>query len=64
MVTFDTSDPPTNFGNVGQAMLTMFVLLSLENVPTYIQAGQEISDWTVLFYVSYVPVASFLILSL
>jgi voltage-gated sodium channel len=55
---------PANFGNVGQAMVTMFVLLTLENLPTYIERGQDLSDWTLLFYLSYVLVASFLIFNL
>jgi len=55
---------PANFGNVGQSMVTMFVLLTLENLPTYIEAGQELSDWTLLFFVSYVLLASFLIFNL
>ena len=55
---------PENFANVGQAMVTMFVLLTLENLPTYIAKGQELSDWTLLFYISYVMVASFLIFNL
>jgi voltage-gated sodium channel len=62
-VIFDRHDP-ANFGNVGQSMVTMFVLLTLENLPTYIEKGQELSDWTLLFYVSYVLVASFLIFNL
>lgn len=60
---FDEHDPQ-NFGNVGQAMITMFVLLTLENLPTYIEMGQELSDWTILFFVSYVLLASFLIFNL
>jgi voltage-gated sodium channel len=60
---FDEHDP-ANFGNVGQSMVTMFVLLTLENLPTYIEKGQDLSDWTLLFYVSYVLVASFLIFNL
>jgi len=55
---------PENFANVGQAMVTMFVLLTLENLPDYIGRGQALSDWTLLFYVSYVMVASFLIFNL
>ena len=55
---------PENFANVGQAMVTMFVLLTLENLPDYIARGQELSDWTLLFYISYVMVASFLIFNL
>jgi voltage-gated sodium channel len=55
---------PANFANVGQSMVTMFVLLTLENLPAYIERGQERSDWTLLFYVSYVLLASFLIFNL
>lgn len=55
---------PENFANVGQSMVTMFVLLTLENLPTYIEKGQALSDWTLLFYVSYVLLASFLIFNL
>jgi voltage-gated sodium channel len=62
-VIFDEHDPE-NYGDVGQAMVTMFVLLTLENLPVYIAKGQELSNWTLLFYVSYVLVASFLIFNL
>jgi voltage-gated sodium channel len=62
-VVFHDHDPK-NYGNVGQAMVTMFVLLTLENLPSYIETGQRLSDWTLLFYVSYVLVASFLIFNL
>lgn len=55
---------PANFANVGQAMVTMFVLLSLENLPTYIEMGQDLSDWTLVFFISYVLLASFLIFNL
>lgn len=55
---------PGNYGNVGQAMVTMFVLLSLENLPDSIATGQELSDWTLVFFISYVLLASFLIFNL
>jgi voltage-gated sodium channel len=55
---------PANYANVGQAMVTMFVLLTLENLPTYIETGQQLSDWTLLFYISYALLASFLIFNL
>jgi voltage-gated sodium channel len=55
---------PANFENIGQSMVTMFVLLTLENLPVYIERGQELSDWTLLFFVSYVLLASFLIFNL
>ena len=62
-VIFNEHDPE-NFTSIGRAMLTMFVLLTLENLPVYVEKGLELSDWTVLFYVSYVLVASFLIFNL
>jgi len=55
---------PEQFGTVGSAMITMFVLLTLENLPDYIAAGRDVSDWTLLFYLSYVLVASFLVFNL
>jgi voltage-gated sodium channel len=55
---------PANFEDIGQSMVTMFVLLTLEDLPAYIERGQELSDWTLLFYVSYVLLASFLIFNL
>jgi voltage-gated sodium channel len=62
-VIFDEHDPEA-YGTVGQAMLTMFILLTLENLPDSIERGMELSDWTVLFYVSYVLIAAFLIFNL
>jgi voltage-gated sodium channel len=55
---------PANFANIGQSMITMFVLLTLENLPVYIQKGQELSDWTIVFYVSYILIAAFLVFNL
>ena len=53
---------PEQYGNIGEAMLTMFILLSLENLPTYIEEGREAAgDWTIAFFVSYVLVAAFLV---
>ena len=54
-------DRVEGFANAGEAMLTMFVVLSLENLPAYIDDGRQVSDWTIPFYVSYVLVASFLV---
>ena len=60
-VIFD-DELPEQYGNIGEAMLTMFVLLSLENLPTYIEEGREAAgDATILFFISYVLVASFLV---
>ena len=55
---------PADWGNIGDAMLTLFVLLSLESLPDMIDQGLEVSDWTILYYVSFVLVASFLLLNI
>jgi voltage-gated sodium channel len=55
---------PANFPDIGQAMVTMFVLLTLENLPEMIESGQALSDWTLVFYISYVLLAAFLVFNL
>lgn len=45
-------------------MLTLFVLLSLENLPDLIQQGMELSPWTLVYYISYVIVTAHLLLNI
>ncbi len=60
---FDTHDPE-RFGNVGYAMLNLFVMLSLENLPDNIEMGRELSEWTVVYFVSFTLLAVFLLFNL
>jgi len=62
-ILFSAHDP-AHYGNVGQAMLTMFVMLTLENLPENVAMGQEVSHWSILFFVSYALIMSFLIFNL
>ena len=55
---------PKEWGSVGQAMLTLFILLSMENLPTQIQQGQVVSSWTLIYFVSYVLIAAFLLVNI
>lgn len=55
---------PKQFGNIGEAMLTMFEVLTLENLPDFIDTGRAVSDWAIPFYVSYALLASFLVFNL
>jgi voltage-gated sodium channel len=55
---------PAHYGDVGQAMLTLFVMLTLENFPDNVAMGQQVSNWTVLFFISYAVIMSFLIFNL
>jgi voltage-gated sodium channel len=55
---------PQQYGTVGEAMLTLFVTLTLENLPGQIALGRRLSDWTILYFVSYALVAAFLIFNI
>lgn len=56
-------DYPADYGNIGRAVLTLFVLLSLETLPDAIDAGRAVGDWTLLYFVSYVLIASYLLVN-
>ncbi|MEH1165383.1 ion transporter [Micromonospora sp. CPCC 205539] len=55
---------PDRFGTVGQAMLTLFLLLSLDGITDALQAGREVTGWAVVFYVSYMVSACYLLTNL
>ncbi|MEJ7798263.1 MAG: ion transporter [Solirubrobacteraceae bacterium] len=55
---------PAQYGSIGEAMLTLFVTLTLENLPDQLALGRELSDWTIIYFVSYALVAAFLIFNI
>jgi voltage-gated sodium channel len=55
---------PANWGDIGEAMLTLFVLLTLENFPIYLERGMEIHPWSWVYFVSFALVAAFLVLNM
>ena len=54
---------PEHWGTIGDAMLTMFVLLTLENFPLYMDEGMEVHRWSWIFFVSFILVAAFVVLN-
>jgi voltage-gated sodium channel len=54
---------PEEWGTIGDAMLTMFVLLTLENFPAYMERGMDVHPWSWVFFVSFVLVAAFIVLN-
>ena len=44
-------------------MLTLFVMLTLENFPRLMDAGMAIHPWSWLFFVSFVLVAAFIVIN-
>lgn len=55
---------PDEWGNIGTAMMTLFILLTLENFPTYLDAAQTVSPFATVFFLSYVLIAAFVVLNL
>lgn len=55
---------PQQWGTVGTSMLTLFVLLTLENFPQYLQEAQAVSPFATVFFLSYVLVAAFVVFNL
>lgn len=55
---------PQNWGNIGDAMLTLFTMLTLENWPALLEAGQEIHPSSWIFFISYILIASFLVINI
>jgi voltage-gated sodium channel len=56
-------EDPERWGDIGQAMLTMFVLLTLENFPDVLQDGMDIEPWSWVFFVSFALLAAFILLN-
>ena len=54
---------PDEWGNIGRAMLTLFVMLTLENFPQYMDAAMEVEPWAWLYFVSFILVAAFIVLN-
>ena len=44
-------------------MLTLFVMLTLENFPIYMDAAMEVEPWAWLYFVSFILVAAFIVLN-
>lgn len=55
---------PHDWGNLTTAMLTLFVLLTLENFPVYLNEAAAVSPWGVAFFISYALLAAFIIFNL
>ncbi|GAA2331809.1 ion transporter [Streptomyces kunmingensis] len=61
-VFFGTADPE-HFGSIGRAVLTLFLLMTLDGLGDAVRAGLEISRWSIVFYASYVLIASFVLVN-
>ena len=53
----------SEWGTIGSAMLTLFVMLTLEDFPKYMYAGMDVHPWSWVYFVTFVLIAAFLILN-
>jgi voltage-gated sodium channel len=56
-------DLPERWGNIGAAMLTLVVLLTLENFPIYLEEGMDVYPLAWVYFVSFALVTAFILLN-
>ncbi len=54
---------PQDWGNIGRAMLSLFVLLTLEDFPRFMERAMEVHPWSGIYFVTFVLVTVFIIVN-
>jgi voltage-gated sodium channel len=54
---------PDHWGNISLALTTLFILLTLENFPAYLEEATVVSPWALPFYLSYIFIIVFTVLN-
>ncbi|MET8571644.1 ion transporter [Streptomyces sp. NPDC004783] len=60
---FFGAQDPGHYGSIGRAVLTLFLLMTLDGIGDAVHAGLDISRWSLLYYGSYVLLASFVLVN-
>jgi len=55
---------PQNWGSLGQAMLTLFSILTLEGWTTIQDTALEFSSWSWIYFVSFILISSFVLINM
>ncbi|MFE5164955.1 ion transporter [Streptomyces sp. NPDC056697] len=61
---FFADDDPEHYGSIGRAVLTLFLLITLDGLGDAVRAGLEISRWTIVYFASFVLLGSFVLVNL
>jgi len=61
---FFADTEPEHWGDIGEAMLSLFVVLTLESWPEIMGAVIDAHPWAWTYFVSYVLIASFLLINM
>jgi len=54
---------PVHWGSITQAMTSLFILLTLENFPAYLEEAVAVSPWALPYYLSYIFIVVFTVLN-
>ena len=54
---------PESWGSITHALTSLFILLTLENFPVYLNEAVEVSPWALPFYLSYIFIVVFTVLN-
>ena len=54
---------PVHWGDISIALTTLFILLTLENFPVYLEEAVLVSPWALPFYLSYIFIIVFTVLN-
>lgn len=54
---------PVHWGNISIALTTLFILLTLENFPVYLEEAVLVSPWALPFFLSYIFIVVFTVLN-
>ena len=55
---------PTNWGNLGICVLTLFNIITLEGWTEIMATAMELHDWAWVYFVTYVVIATFVVINL
>ncbi|HEU4944636.1 MAG TPA: ion transporter, partial [Solirubrobacterales bacterium] len=61
---FFADTEPEHWGDIGEAMLSLFIVLTLESWPEIMGAVIDVHPWAWIYFVSYVLIASFLLINM
>ncbi|MFJ1912907.1 ion transporter [Streptomyces sp. NPDC088147] len=61
---FFADDDPEHYGSFGRAVLTLFLLMTLDGLGDAVRAGLEISRWSIAYFASFVLLGSFVLVNL
>ena len=54
---------PEQWGNIGRAMLTLFVMLTLEDFPLYMDQAMDVYPFAWIYFVSFILLAAFIVVN-